>query len=557
MAQVEVVVGALTDVVRLAQERGDVLLGAIDDGRGGGAAHDVVEPGLALDLLHDRRVGHDDRVVLILARRRLPLHVEHADHRARLLLDADLLADRILGPEQLIDDGLAEQADGGRPLDVGVGEDAAAHDRPALYLQVRRRDAAHRRVPVLVAVDELHARVDVGRDVGDERNPLLHRADVLEAQRLGAVRPGPDAAAVHAARLDPDHVRADARDGLLDARRRAVADGDRADHRADADDDAERGERAPHRVLANGLERHALDREKVHETTRSGVEYDTLAAFTRLPRPTDAITCGETDVRRGGLDRDRSPPAPSSSPQKNASPTGAPPCARFDVRAREAADAARRHPRRTAGVRRGGPGRRVLDAEGRRHRRQHDADDCRAAAGGAERRSALGAQRGGRHGQRFQFHRHARPRLHQVRADADGRRRRLHRGRRNSRQRLASGRGSARGRASGGRGGRGRRAAPGSVRRGRRGRVRGPGHRAARAGRPSARGRCRHGAVAERAGGRPARRRAEDARRRQPPRPRRRRRSRRPARRAAPSRRSSRPRPNSAATSAASRISMD
>ena len=44
------------------------------------------------------------------------------------ILDADGLADRILRSEELIDDGLAEHADGGGALDVLFREHAAAHD---------------------------------------------------------------------------------------------------------------------------------------------------------------------------------------------------------------------------------------------------------------------------------------------------------------------------------------------------------------------------------------------------------------------------------------------
>ena len=268
MAQVEIVVGARLDVVALAQERGDFVFGLIHHARRRRRAHDVVEPRVALDLFHHRRIRHEERVVLILAGRRLALHRQDANHLARLIFHANRRADRIRVAEQLIDDRLAEDAHVGGTLDVLLGEHAAAHDIPALDGEIRRRDAADGRVPVLIPVYELHADVVVGRDVRGERHVILDRLKIAERQRPGAVRAGAHAGAVHAARLDPDHVGADVRDRLLDARRCAFADRYGADDRADADDDAKRGQRAAHRVLCDGFCRDARDEQQVHGAKR-------------------------------------------------------------------------------------------------------------------------------------------------------------------------------------------------------------------------------------------------------------------------------------------------
>ena len=220
---------------------------------------------LALDLLHHRRVRHEEGVVLVLAGRRLPLDPQHADDPARLAGDAHGLAQRLLFAKQLIDDGLAEHAGRRRALDVGLVEHPALDDGPGFHLQVFRRDAADRRVPVLVAVDELHARIDHWRGVRDERHLLADGAHVGEGEALGRTRSGPHAAAVDAAGFDPDDVGADARDGLLDLRRRAVADGDGADHRADADDDAEHRQRRAHGVPPQRLQCEWKDEEQPHD----------------------------------------------------------------------------------------------------------------------------------------------------------------------------------------------------------------------------------------------------------------------------------------------------
>ena len=251
----------------LAQQRRDVALRLVDDPRRRARHQDVVEPRLALDLLHHGGVRHQERVVLILAGRRLSLHFQHTDDRARLILDADRFADRILFAEQLIGDGLPEHADVAGALDVHLGVHPAARDVPSLEGEILRADTAHRGAPVLVAEDDLDAGVDLRRHVGHERDVVLDRLEVLEHQRLGAERSGPDAAAVHAAGLDPDHVGADVRDRALDVGRRALADRDDADHRADADDDAEHRQAGAERVLPQRFECDAQRRDDLHAPT--------------------------------------------------------------------------------------------------------------------------------------------------------------------------------------------------------------------------------------------------------------------------------------------------
>ena len=132
MAEIEVVVGARFDVMTLAHQRGNLLLGLVDDFGGRRAAHDVVEPGLALDLLHHRRVRHQQVVVLILTRSRLPFHLQDAHDDAGLILHADGFADWILFSEQLIDNRLSQDADVVGTFHVNVGVHAAAHDVPGL-----------------------------------------------------------------------------------------------------------------------------------------------------------------------------------------------------------------------------------------------------------------------------------------------------------------------------------------------------------------------------------------------------------------------------------------
>jgi len=70
-----------------------------------------------------------------------------------------------------------------------------------------------------------------------------------------------DTAGVHAARLNNDHIAADGGDLLLNALGGPAAHGDHGDHRADADDDAQHGQRAAQFVDAQRAKRdlHGLE----------------------------------------------------------------------------------------------------------------------------------------------------------------------------------------------------------------------------------------------------------------------------------------------------------
>ena len=112
----------------------------------------------AAQLLHHRRVRHEDGVVLILAHPRLALARHHADDGEGLVRDADDLADRIaVGLEQLIADDAAEHGHlrGGR--DVLRREERALVDRPRSDERQVDVGALHLRVPVLVAGHDLTA----------------------------------------------------------------------------------------------------------------------------------------------------------------------------------------------------------------------------------------------------------------------------------------------------------------------------------------------------------------------------------------------------------------
>src|ERR1051326_8855722 len=264
IADVEVVVLLGTEMVAVAQQRRGLLPGELDDvGRDGGA-EDVVEPGDAHQLFLRGGVRQDDGVVLVLAGHRQPFRRERRHDFARHGFHAHDFADRILGAEEVVAHGLAEDADGGGALDVVLRERRALRDRPSLDIKVFGRDAAERAEPVLVAVDDLRGSVDVRRDALDQRDLVLDGDGVAEGERLRAARAGADAVDRAAAGLDPDEVVAEVVELLLDARLPGFADGHDADHRGDADGDAEDGEHAAHLVAQQRPGGGGEDGEIVH-----------------------------------------------------------------------------------------------------------------------------------------------------------------------------------------------------------------------------------------------------------------------------------------------------
>ena len=93
---------------------------------------------------------------------------------------------------------------------------------------------------------------------------LSHGQGVLDRQRAGAAKTGADAAAVDAAGEDQDDVLAEGGDAGLDLGLGAVADADHGDDRADADDDAQHGQRRPQLVPAQRAEGDFEDDEVAH-----------------------------------------------------------------------------------------------------------------------------------------------------------------------------------------------------------------------------------------------------------------------------------------------------
>src|SRR4030095_3782689 len=96
------------------------------------------------------------QVVLILTPAALPLGGQHADDAQREALHENGRAQRILvGAEELLGDGVADEHDERRRLLVGVGQGAPLGDGPVRDGHVLRRDALHVGGPVLALVLDL------------------------------------------------------------------------------------------------------------------------------------------------------------------------------------------------------------------------------------------------------------------------------------------------------------------------------------------------------------------------------------------------------------------
>jgi len=228
----------------------------------------LTAPRHAQELFLGGGVGKDDRIVLVLARDREPLGVEHRNHLARHVANAHHLPDRILGSEELIAHRATDHADVGGPIDVVLGERGPLVHDPALDVEVVGGDAAVRRVPVLVAVDHLHGRVDVGRDALDERNLVLDRHRIGERQRLRPAHARSNPVHRPAPGLDPDEVVPEIVHLLLDLGLAGLADGDHADHRGDSDRDAEDGQKASRLVAEQSPERGSEESRAIHACPR-------------------------------------------------------------------------------------------------------------------------------------------------------------------------------------------------------------------------------------------------------------------------------------------------
>ena len=172
---------------------------------------------------------------------------EHgADDRVVVRADLDLAVDRGLEREQVARDLVGQHADIGDRALVLVGEEASLGDHPVGDVAVDRERREHARVERAVLVAHLFKDLAHGHDARHAREGLLDARQVLLGQAIGddprrlrarEVIGGLDAA--------QDHVlAAELPDLVLRLGAGAFTDREHRDHRADAEQEAERRQHA-------------------------------------------------------------------------------------------------------------------------------------------------------------------------------------------------------------------------------------------------------------------------------------------------------------------------
>ncbi len=274
-ANVEVVlialglVGGILEFVGAAQDGGHLVGGLLRDTFHDRRGQDLMEVVLGEDALHDGGVGSEDIVVLVHTHGVVAFLLHHTDDAEGDGVEANDLADGVgtVG-EEVIDHRLAEEANFGGRLDLGLGEHLALGDGQLTNLQVVEVGTVDTRRRVVVAVDKLAGTLDEGGDGLDEMALVLEGLVVGELQGLHRGGVLSHTTPHVGSRTDHDHIGSHLRDVALDAVLGALAHGEHRDHRRDADDDAQGGEEGPHLVGRNGAEGYFQKIADIHNMIR-------------------------------------------------------------------------------------------------------------------------------------------------------------------------------------------------------------------------------------------------------------------------------------------------
>ncbi len=210
---------------------------------------DIRPPPIAVDASH-RREGHEYLIVLALAEEG-PLFLEQPDYFHPLVVDLNVLANGIPGQGQVIPDLDADDRDIAASLVIADRQEAAVGDESLtdLLIAVRRADNLGLGRQGLIVDSALCAhdwrnRFDAVDTQANELVILLGQTRVATLQRRLERRERPNRDAVAAEPLKP----------LVDQRAQSLDDRHHRDHRGDADDDAERRQKAAEAVGANRAE---------------------------------------------------------------------------------------------------------------------------------------------------------------------------------------------------------------------------------------------------------------------------------------------------------------
>src|SRR5262249_33796041 len=152
-----------------------------------------------------------------------------------------------------------------------------------------RGDPTHLGGPILVAVYDLDAQIDVRGELRQEGNLLLDGVHIPQRQALGPMRPRPDPIDIAVASFDPDEVLAQAADLLLDLPRRPLPNRDTTDKGADTDTDSQHTEHTAERVAGQGAQGDADDESEGHRMSRCSKGCIVQPLYTGVSRCLGAI----------------------------------------------------------------------------------------------------------------------------------------------------------------------------------------------------------------------------------------------------------------------------
>jgi hypothetical protein len=248
----------------IAQDGGGFLAGKLHGILGYGGAQNVVEPGIAFHFFLSGSVRQDDVVVLILAGHGKTFGVEDSNYFTGEVFYADNFSDGIFGAKELLANGEANIANVRGTFDIFVGEDGALIGVPTLDVKEFRGHAAIGGKPVLIAVNDLHVIIDVGRNCLDESDLVFDGSGVGHGEGRRSVRAGAYAIDRAASGFDPHEIVAEIVHLFFDARLAGFADGYDADYGSDADGDAHDSQQAAHFISEQGDERGAKKCGVVH-----------------------------------------------------------------------------------------------------------------------------------------------------------------------------------------------------------------------------------------------------------------------------------------------------
>src|SRR5437763_13978812 len=241
-------------------------------------AQNVVQPGIAANFLHRRRVRHENRVILVLAGNRQPFGQERANDLAGHVLNAHDFPDGVLYAEKLIPHGPPDHTYVRGSLDVVLRKCRALVKVPALNVEIFWRHPPVSGIPVLVSIDDLDRAVDVRRDALNQRHLILNSHGIAHHQRFRTVCTSASAIDGAPARLDPHEILAEAVELLLDARLAGFSNRNDANHGGDPDRDTQDREHTSQFVSQQRNERRPQQTCVIHFSSRP------LHAIFSLPR---------------------------------------------------------------------------------------------------------------------------------------------------------------------------------------------------------------------------------------------------------------------------------